>query len=104
MSTKPGNRTVAYTQDESGIECSPGACAQACGACLMFLMSLVAIASLGVIAGGSFWTAQSMYRVTSNSHRVNAILCSSPGTSFTPPSGFSTNLLTSAGALSACPP
>lgn len=30
----------------------------------MFLISLVAVASLGVIAGGAFWTAQAMYRIT----------------------------------------
>jgi hypothetical protein len=49
----------------------------------MFLMSLVAIASLGVIAGGSFWTAQSMYRVTSNDNNVRVILC---GSATPPPS------------------
>lgn len=46
-----------------------------CGACLMFLMALSAIAALGVIAGGSFWTAQSMYRVTDNSHHIRVAIC-----------------------------
>lgn len=50
-----------------------------CGACLMFLMSLASIAALGVIAGGSFWTAQSMYRVTDNQHSVNVKLCDASG-------------------------
>lgn len=50
--------------EESGIECSPTACAKACGGCIMFLISLTAISALGVIAGGAFWTAQAMYTVT----------------------------------------
>jgi hypothetical protein len=41
----------------------------------MFLMSLASIAALGVIAGGSFWTAQSMYRVTDNQHHINVKMC-----------------------------
>ena len=42
----------------------------------MFLVSLAAVTSLGVIAGGSFWTAQSMYRITDNQHKVRTHLCS----------------------------
>lgn len=75
-STKRTMTPVTANNDETGIECSPGACASVCGSCLMFLMSLASIAALGVIAGGSFWTAQSMYRVTDNSHHVNVKLCS----------------------------
>ncbi len=45
----------------------------------MFLISLSAISALGVIAGGSFWTAQSMYRITDNAHRVNVRFCQSAG-------------------------
>jgi hypothetical protein len=41
----------------------------------MFLMALSAIAALGVIAGGSFWTAQSMFRITDNSHRIRVAIC-----------------------------
>lgn len=67
--------TVAYEQDDAGIECSPSGCAEMCGSCLMFIMTLAAIASLGIIAGGSFWTAQSMYRVTSNANTVRVVLC-----------------------------
>lgn len=35
-----------------------------CAGCLMFLFSLFAISALGVIAGGAFWTAQAVYRIT----------------------------------------
>ena len=45
----------------------------------MFLISLSAISALGVIAGGSFWTAQSMYRITDNAHRVNVRFCQTVG-------------------------
>ncbi len=42
----------------------------------MFLISLTAISALGVIAGGAFWSAQSMYRVTQGgTHAVEAKLC-----------------------------
>lgn len=40
----------------------------------MFLMSLASIVALGVIAGGSFWIAESMYHLTDNTHRVSVIL------------------------------
>ena len=76
------NKPPAYTE-EAGIECSPGSCARACGACLALLLSLVAIAALGVIAGGTFWTAQSMYRVTDNHHTMKVKFCSSCGNSCT---------------------
>lgn len=75
-STKRSTTPVAADKDETGIECSPGACASMCGACLMFLMSLACIAALGVIAGGSFWTAQSMYRLTDDMHHVRVHMCS----------------------------
>ena len=66
---------VTYVQEEAGIECSPGACAKACGGCLMFMISLTAISALGVIAGGTFWTAQSMYRMTDSKNRIMARFC-----------------------------
>ena len=66
---------VTYANEEAGIECSPGACAKACGGCLMFLISLTAISALGVIAGGSFWTAQSMYKLTDGTSYANVHLC-----------------------------
>lgn len=49
----------------------------------MFLISLTTISALGVIAGGSFWTAQSMYRITDNSNRVMTRMCvTAPDASF----------------------
>lgn len=42
----------------------------------MFCISLAAIAALGVIAGGAFWTAQSVYRVTDNQNAVDVRFCS----------------------------
>lgn len=69
-----------YT-NETGIECSPRATTHICGAFLALLLSLVAIASLGVIAGGAFWTAQSMYRITDKHHTMKVKFCtSSPST------------------------
>lgn len=57
------------------MECSAGGCAKACGACLVFMISLVGVAALGVIAGGAYWTAQSMYRVTDNEHSIKVRFC-----------------------------
>lgn len=61
--------------DEVGIECSPRTCAESCGSCIMFLLSLGAVSALGVIAGGAFWTAKSMYRITDGDSDINARLC-----------------------------
>ena len=47
----------------------------------MFLISLTAISALGVIAGGSFWTAQSMYKLTDNKNYMNAKFCSTSAAS-----------------------
>lgn len=44
----------------------------------MFLISLTAISALGVIAGGSFWTAQSMYKLTDHKNYMTAKFCATP--------------------------
>ena len=55
--------------EETGIECSPDGIAKGCAGCITFLISLVMIGSLGVIAGGAFWSARSLDRLVSgNSH------------------------------------
>lgn len=58
-----------------GIDCTPGACAGMCGACLMFLMSMLTVASLGVIAGGAFWMAQVTYQITDGGKVVQMVGC-----------------------------
>lgn len=67
--------TATPYAEEAGMECTPGGCAKACGACLVFMISLVGVAALGVIAGGAYWTAQSMYRVTDNEHSIKVRFC-----------------------------
>lgn len=76
----PQTAPVTYANEEAGIECSPGACAKACGGCLMFLISLAAISALGVIAGGSFWTAQSMFKLTDGISFAKVNLCTTEAT------------------------
>lgn len=95
----PQSQPAPYSTEEAGIECSPGACAKACGGCLMFLISLSAISALGVIAGGSFWTAQSMYRVTDGGNKVNVRWCK---TLTTAPTEWAANSAMW-GALHPCP-
>lgn len=49
---------------EDGVECTPEGLFKGLAGCFGFLLSLVVVASLGVIAGGIFWTAQNMDRIT----------------------------------------
>lgn len=60
---------------DGGIECTPTGCAQLCASCLMFLLSLTTISALGVIAGGAFWSAKAMYRITDGHSSVKVVLC-----------------------------
>ena len=56
---------------EDGVECTPEGLFKGLAGCFGFLLSLVVVASLGVIAGGIFWTAQNMDRIT-NTDSVTA--------------------------------
>lgn len=60
---------------DNGVECTPNGCAQMCATCLMFLLSLTTISALGVIAGGAFWSAKAMYRITDGHSAVKVVLC-----------------------------
>ena len=64
--TKPPDNTI---------ECTPTGCAQFCATCLMFLLSLTTISAMGVIAGGAFWSAQSLHRMTDGESRIQVSLC-----------------------------
>ena len=63
MSSKSKASAPAPTY-EDGIECTPEGLFKGLAGCFGFLLSLVVVASLGVIAGGIFWTAQSMDKIT----------------------------------------
>lgn len=52
------------TTYEEGIECTPASLVRGLAGCFGFLLSVVVVTSLGVIAGGVFWTAQSMDKIT----------------------------------------
>ena len=56
--------------DEDGIECTPDSLFRGLAGCFGFLLTLVTVASLGVIAGGVFWTAQNMDRITDSNYAV----------------------------------
>lgn len=55
---------------EDGLECTPESLFKGLAGCFGFLLTLIVVASLGVIAGGVFWTAQNMDRITSDQHTV----------------------------------
>ncbi len=55
---------------EEGIECTPDSLFNGLAGCFGFLLSLTVVTSLGVIAGGVFWTAQNMDRITNSANYV----------------------------------
>jgi hypothetical protein len=55
---------------EDGLECTPDTLFKGLAGCFGFLLTCVIVASLGVIAGGVFWTAQNMDRITDAGHFV----------------------------------
>lgn len=65
--TKPSQSVAVY---EDGLECTPESLFKGLAGCFGFLLTLIVVASLGVIAGGVFWTAQNMDRITSDQHNV----------------------------------
>lgn len=67
MSTKTRSappQQVTVGAYEEGIECTPDSLFRGLAGCFGFLLSLVIVTSLGVIAGGVFWTAQNMAAIT----------------------------------------
>lgn len=55
---------------EEGIECTPDSLFSGLAGCFGFLISLVIVTALGIIAGGVFWTAQNMDRITNQDNVV----------------------------------
>ena len=68
MPAQTTTRSVAVYED--GLECTPDSLFKGLAGCFGFLLSLVVVASLGVIAGGVFWTAQNMDRITDTAHAI----------------------------------
>ena len=68
------------TIEETGIQCGPDIVARYFTSFIMFIISFAAIASMGVIAGGSFWAAQSMARLTDGVNRISLVRCCPAGT------------------------
>ena len=69
MPTSTQSRSSAAVY-EDGIECTPDSLLKGLAGCFGFLLTCVIVASLGVIAGGVFWTAQNMDRITDVGHAV----------------------------------
>jgi len=63
-----------------GIQCGPDIFARYFTSFIVFLISFAAICSMGVVAGGSFWAAQSMARLTDGVHRLQLVRCCPVGT------------------------
>jgi hypothetical protein len=68
QTTPRANTNVAVYDD--GLECTPESLFKGLAGCFGFLITLIIIASLGIIAGGVFWTAQNMDRITDANHAV----------------------------------
>lgn len=72
MPTQP-SRTSTNTNVQvydDGLDCTPDSLFKSLAGCFGFLLTLIIVASLGVIAGGVFWTAQNMDRITDPNHAV----------------------------------
>lgn len=63
----------------NSVECTPNGCAQMCATCLMFLLSLTTISAMGVIAGGAFWSAQALHKITDGHNVMQVSFCGVPG-------------------------
>ena len=61
------------TQD--GIVCTPMQIVRSCGSCTAYLLTLLVACALTVIAGGSFWMAQSLSRLADGTNRLELKLC-----------------------------
>ena len=66
----PASTTRSVAVYEDGLECTPESLFKGLAGCFGFLLTLIVVASLGVIAGGVFWTAQNMDRITNPNHSV----------------------------------
>ena len=55
---------------EDGIECTPDGIYKGVASCFGFMLSLLVVTALGIAAGGIFWTAQSMYALTSGKKEI----------------------------------
>lgn len=68
MPASSTTRSVAVYED--GLECTPESLFKGLAGCFGFLLTLIVVASLGVIAGAVFMTAQNMDRITSEGHFI----------------------------------
>ena len=80
-SRKPAPPPPAY---DEGIECTPEGLSRGLAGCFGFLLTLVMVTSLGVVAGGIFWTAQNMDRITNTDESKTDVFMSLRPATFTP--------------------
>lgn len=69
--------------ESTDIECNHNSLVNMCGSVLAFLMSLIAVTSMCIIAGGSFWAARSMARLTDGVNRLQLVECCPQGVDIT---------------------
>lgn len=72
---KKMSRKVPVYTEELGIECTPNSFMKSCGACLVCMLSVAVMTSMGLIAGGTFWLAQSIAGVADGSLRIHMVQC-----------------------------
>lgn len=68
-------QSVPVYAEEEGIECSVSEVAKSFGGCIACVMSIAALVALGLIAGGSFWTAYNFAKMTDGKHYINLVQC-----------------------------
>lgn len=67
MSNRQVQNVMVY---EQGIECTPDYIFKAFAGCFGLFTSALIVAALGTAAGGVFWTAQNMYKLTDGSSSI----------------------------------
>lgn len=64
-------------EEDNRIECTPDAIVASCGGCAVCFISFTAVAAMCVIAGGSFWAAQALEKLTDGTTHIQLVRCCS---------------------------
>lgn len=70
---------------QDGIICTPMQIVKTCGSCIAYSLTLFVACALTVIAGGSFWIAQSLSRLADGTNRLEMKVCCGDGMDISSP-------------------
>jgi len=70
MSRRLEGRSIQTGHDENVIECAPESLFKGIIGCFGLFVSFVMVSALAITAAGVFWTAQSMYHLTTGENEI----------------------------------